>query len=280
MNKKVKIAGYVVGGLLATVVVLVLALPLWIGPVVTGVANGVAPKILGTDFKLEKFALNPYSGKIFIGGVNLSNPKGFDEPTAVSVESVSVALSFCSLLSNKIHVYDVTIEKPFVSYVNDAAGSNNFARILANLQSDKEEKVEEKEESGSKKKFQIDRICINGTKVKVLMLPTLPIPVPTLTNIGSSEEGASAEEVKDSVWNSIKDKFGSAGAMMGSGLQSLGNGASNLLKGLGDAGSSSGDSAKKAIENVGDSAKKATEALGDSAKKASEAFGNLFKGKK
>ena len=279
MNKKAKIAAYVVGGLLATVVVFVLALPLWIGPVVTGVANGVAPKLLGTDFKLEKFALNPYSGKIFIGGVNLSNPKGFDEPTAVSVESVSVTLSFCSLLSNKIHVYDVTIEKPYVSYVNDAAGSNNFARILANLQGEKEEKAEEAD-AGSKKKYQIDRICINGTKVKLLMLPTLPIPVPTLTNIGSSEEGASAEEVKDSVWNAIKDKFGSAGAMMGSGLQSLGDGASNLLKGLGEAGASSGDSARKAIENVGDSAKKATEALGDSAKKASEALGNLFKGKK
>ena len=278
MNKKVKIAGYVVGGLLATIVVLVLALPLWIGPVVTGVANGVAPKILGTDFKLEKFALNPYSGKIFIGGVNLSNPKGYDEPTAVSVESVSVALSFASLLSSKIHVYDVTIEKPFVSYVNDAAGSNNFARILANLQSGEEEKAEE-EDSGSKKKFQIDRLCINGTKVKVLMLPTIPIPVPTLTNIGAGDEGATAEEVKDSVWNSIKDKFGSAGAMLNGGLQSLGSGASNLLKGLGEAGASSGDSAKKAVENVGDSAKKAVEGVGDSAKKATEALGNLFKGK-
>ena len=133
MKKVLKWLGLGVLALVALVVVLVLALPLWIGPVATGVANCVAPRLLGTAFHLDAFALNPYTGRIFIGGVALSNPPGYDEPMAVSVDAVNVSLSFPSLLSQKIRVYDVAIENPYVSYVNDAGGTNNFDRILTHL---------------------------------------------------------------------------------------------------------------------------------------------------
>ena len=298
----------IVGGLIGLLVVLLLLLPLWIGPVATGIANGVVPGITGTEFKMERFALNPYTGKIFIGGVNLANPKGYDEKTAFSVTSIAVDLDFASLLGKTIHVRDITIESPFVSYVFDDAGSNNFERILANVNKDakEEEKKEETKEGG--KKVRIDRLCVNGTKVKYRMI-TLPIPVPTLTNLGAKDdEGITVEEVKDTVWKSIENSFtsiggsitGAASALTGAltnatgdllkkvpgvdaakaatdtakkATEAVGDTAKKATESVGDATKAATDSAKKATEAVGDTAKKATEAVGDAAKK----FGNLFK---
>ena len=41
------------------VIVALLALPLWFGPVVKGVANSVVPGIVKTDFHLAHLSLNP-----------------------------------------------------------------------------------------------------------------------------------------------------------------------------------------------------------------------------
>ncbi len=277
MKKPVKIMLWIVGIVIGLVILLALALPLWIGPVVTGVANGVVPGVTGTDFKLEKFELNPYTGKIFIGGVNLSNPKGYDEKAAFSLKSLSVDMSFLSVFSKCIRINDITIEDPFVSYVFDDAGSNNFARILANLpksEEAKEQKPEEKKAEESKsegKKVMIKRLCINGTKVKYRMI-TLPIPVPTLTNIGGGDdgEGATVEEVRDSVWNSVKDKFSSVGGALGAAAGSLTDGAASALKGAGDLLNGGGAKAAEGAKAATEGAKAAVNAVGDGAKAASD----------
>ena len=67
MNKKLKLVGKILLWALAGVVVLLLALPLWIGPVVKCVANSVVPGITGTDFHLGEFGLNPYTGTLHVG---------------------------------------------------------------------------------------------------------------------------------------------------------------------------------------------------------------------
>ena len=280
MKKPVKVVLWTVGGLVAFLVLLVVALPLWIGPVVTSVANAIVPGYTGTDFKLEGFSLNPYSGKLRVTGVKLSNPKGYDEPMAVSVDSIAVDLDPASLFSKKIHIYDITIESPFVSYVFDAAGSNNFERIAANAAAKsgpKDEKAEEKPEAKDEKKdgkkVQIDRLAINGTVVKYRMIK-LPIPIPTLKDIGKDDEGASAEQVEETVWNSIKDKFTSVGGALSSAAGSLGEGATNLLKGATESLSGAGDAASKTADTVKDGAKTVT----DGAKAVSEGAKNFLKG--
>lgn len=291
MKKPVKITLWVLGGLLALIVVALLALPLWIGALVTGVANSVAPGITGTDFKLEQFALNPYSGKIGLAGLTLSNPKGYEEKTAVSVKSLNVSLDFASLLSNKIHIREIVIEEPFVSYVFDSDGTNNFDRILANvnenLGGEKKEEAQEEEAKKDGKKLVIDRLCINGTWVKYRMIK-LPIPVPTLTNIGGGDDadGASPEEVKETVWKSIQDKFSAMGnakdlvkGFIGGGSDAAANATKaateTVNEGAKKAAEAAGDATKKATEAAGDAAKKATEAAGDAAKKAAEGLKKL-----
>lgn len=310
MKKPIKITLWTVGGIVLFVLLAIIALPLWVGPVVTTVANSIVPGYTGTDFKLESFSLNPYSGKLRVGNVTLSNPKGFDDPKAFSVKSVSVDFDTCSLLTKKIHIADISIEEPFVAYVFDGAGSNNFECIMSNAQAkigpsaaaeeEEEENISEEEKKARARKVIIDRLAINGTAVKYRAF-TLPIPIPTLTNIGKESEGATFGEVVMSVWASIQEKFIGIGGALGSAANVLGEGATNAVKGATDAVKSvgsvaetgvkaAGEGAKVAVENtteavksVGNVAGAGVKAVGDGAKAAAEGaadalkkVGNLF----
>ena len=63
--------------LIVIVLAAVLTLPLWIGPVVKGLANSQVPKITKTEFHLGEFGLNPYKGTLHVGDMQLQNPKRF-----------------------------------------------------------------------------------------------------------------------------------------------------------------------------------------------------------
>lgn len=63
--------------LIVIVLAAVLTLPLWIGPVVKGVANSQVPKITKTEFHLGEFGLNPYRGTLHVGDMQLQNPTRF-----------------------------------------------------------------------------------------------------------------------------------------------------------------------------------------------------------
>lgn len=243
MRKAAKIIVGILVSLVAIVVLAVLTIPLWAGFVVKSVAASLVSGYTGTDFKMAHCSINPYSGRFEFGGLNLANPQGYDEPVAFSVASVSVDVDVLSLFTKRIHVRDISIESPYVSYVFDAAGSNNFARIAAHAAAKSESKTadgaaaEAKPEDTSAEKVRvvIDRLCVNGTWVKYRMLK-LPIPVPTLTNIGRDDDdadeaqGATLEEVRDKVWNAIKDSFSGFGTGLGTAAGAVGQSASNILK--------------------------------------------------
>ncbi len=290
MKKPVKVLLWIVGILAVLVVLLIASLPVLLGPTVRTVATNVVPQLTGCEFKMESCSINPFSGKVRIAGFALKNPKGYDEPDAVSFESLGVDLDVASLATKKIHVYDISLEKPFVSYVFDKEGTNNFDRILAAVQSkmakgEKPEakKDETKKDEGEAPKVLIDRISINGTKVKYRMI-TLPIPVPTLTKIGYGKDdekpeeakGASLDEAANQVWGSVKDKFTSVGGALGNAAGAVTDGAANALKGAANLvgvgeGSAVGNAAAKTTEAAAEAAKKTTEAAAAVATKTADA---------
>ena len=248
MKKGLKIALYVLGGLVAFIAVVLITLPLWISPVATSVAESVVPVFTGCKFKMEKFNLNPFSGKLRITEVHLSNPEGYKEPEAFSVSTVNVEVATCSLLTSTIHVKDITIQGPFVGITMEN-GTNNFMAILANLKSKLGSSEEEEvKEEGPSKKIVIDHFELSGTRVKMGL--TIPIPSITLNDIGKNSGGATfaevGTEVKEACTKCMAD-FGGA--------------ASGLLKG---AVGGAEDAVGKATEALG----KRTESIGNGAKSA------------
>ena len=197
MKKVLKIIGWITGISLALILLLLLLSPFWLGQTAGMVANAVVPGITGTDFNVEKIRINPYTGTLRVEKLRLANPKGYDVEDAVSLDLLSVKLSPCSVLGSTIKIQDVTLENPYVSYL-DEDGTNNFEAILANVNAgkteEKEPEAEEKPEEGEGKKVIIDRLSISGTRVRYGMI-TLPIPSIVLTGLGTSQGGVSFESV-------------------------------------------------------------------------------------
>ena len=293
-GKLLKCLLWCIVGVLALAVVIVASMPLWISPVATGVANSVAPKITGTDFRIERFYVNPWTGAVRINGVKLSNPEGFGEAPAFSMKSLALDLALLELFANRLHIKELIIDDTFVSYYSHD-GVNNIDAILANVEKalgSKEKKkaekeVEEKVEE-SKMKVIIDHLNISGTKIKLMennVIPPMPIFIPELRDIGKESDGSSFEEV----WQTLTDSFmkgmgsvgsglGSLGGMIGDGAKSLtgavGDGAKSLTSALGGAASSTGDGAKAAAGAAKDAAKNVASGAVEATKDAAGAVGD------
>ena len=268
MKKLLKFLAWTVGLLLLLVIALVLTIPLWIGPTVTGVSNAVVPEYTGTSFKLDGFALNPYSGRLSVSGLHLSNPEGYPVPEAVALESLKVEVATSTLFSDTIVIRDISIDGLYASYVS-ANGTNNFAWIAeyAKKKIGPKEEKEEEEEEKSKKKVVIERLSISGVRVKVSMLPEMPIPTIVLKDIGKESGGASWEEIGKTIADAAQSAFSSVGDGLGAALGVLGDGAGTLLGGatnvLGGATSVIGGTATNIIGGASEKVGAVTEKLGN-----------------
>lgn len=178
-----KVALWTIGGLLAFVLVALLTLPLWVNPVGTSIASVLVPKYTGTAFNVDRIDLNPYSGKLLISGVKLANPEGYAEADAFAFGSVSAEVEVSSLMSKTIHVVDVTIDSPYASYVFDAEGTNNFDRIIAEVNKKLGPKEKDEDEEPSETKVVVDKVTIKNVRV-VVANGTFEIATLTLSDFG------------------------------------------------------------------------------------------------
>ena len=284
MNRKLKLVGKILLWVLAGVVVLLLALPLWIGPVVKGVANTVVPGITGTDFHLGEFGLNPYTGTLHVGDMQLANPTNFSEKNAVDLKAFDVDFAMTSLFfGKKYRVEFVEVNGLFIH--SDFPTGDNFMQILENATGGKKEpeaetqeveqpKVEpeapkaeetaksaEPEQADEKesKGVQIDRITLKDVTIKYGLPVKIPMDI-ELTGIGAeSESGASFAEVWDAIFTKVKSVLTSVGGAVGD----LGKSAAGAIK---DAGGAAAD----ALSNAGGAA-------ADALKGAGEGIKNIFK---
>lgn len=284
--KAIKVIGKILLWTLAVVVVLLLALPLWIGPVVKGVANAVVPGITGTGFHLGEFGLNPYTGTLHVGDMQLANPTNFSEKNAVDLKSFDVDFAVTSLFSGKkyrvefaevngvfVHV-DVPKAANFLQIAENATGGKDgdeSAKGTADVNAPDAQdiksqqtgpdgaKAEDAQEEKESKGVQIDRITLKGVTVKYGLPVTIPMDL-ELTGIGADSEcGAAFMDV----WIAVRDKVMSAVTSVGGAAIDLGKSAAGALK---DAGGAAADSLKDAHG-----------AAKDALKDAHEGIKNLFK---
>jgi len=229
--KAVKILLKALAFVLILVVAAVATLPLWFGPVVKTAANAAVPGIVKTDFRLEHLSLNPYTARFELGNLNLGNPQGYSVKEAVKVGDVVFDADAMSLLTDVIHIEEITIRDLFVSVVS--GGENNvmnFKQIQYNVaggkdkyeaaQSEKEAKAasvqdvpasEQKTQSERPaKKVIIDRLEISGLTIQLSFLP-IRIPSIVLTDIGRQTGGATLQEAWQQILDGIMKSAGVAG---------------------------------------------------------------------
>ena len=231
MKKVLKFLLWTILGVLFLVLALVLTIPLWVSPVATTAANKITPIFTGTPFSLDGVNVNPYTGKYGITKLDLGNPAGYPVPTAFAVSNVLVDVDMGSLLSETIHIREISIVAPYASYVSKD-GVNNFEWIAAHVKSKIGPKDDDDEDDDeSKKKVGIDKLTIADTRVKLKMLPEMPIPTITLTDIGKDKGGATWEEVGKTLLDAITKATASVGEGLTSALGVLGDGAGAVVGG-------------------------------------------------
>ncbi len=263
--KVVKTILKVLLGILAFVVLVVLALPLWIGPVVTGAANSIVPKKAKTDFNLNEFALNPYSGTAHVGDMKLANPEGFSKENCVELGDVNVKLDMSTVLSKKIRIEKVELNG--LTIVIEKNGKNfevlaaNFSESDDESAKDESKSAEETKDTSAKEEnagVQIDRLILKNVTVKYAKIP-FPIPTLELTDIGAdSPEGATWTEVCVHVYTALMKSVGAVG---------------DLGKELFKTGK---DSTGKAIDATKDTVKSIEGAV-DAAEETFKSFKDVFK---
>ena len=288
--------------------IVLLALPLWIGPVVTMVANKVVPGKIGTEFNLSEFGFNQYSGKIHVGGLTIANPEGFAKENCVDLTDLDVNVAMTTLLSDKIHVEEIVLDGLTVSTTPVAS---NFKKIAANAAAagddgktaapEPEKPAKEtaspapaKEEKKPPKVI-IDSLILRNITVKLGGVP-IPVPEIKMKDIGAeSDDGLTFEEV----WTKVRDAVLSSASALGSLAADLGKGAvdagakiagaaadaaknvgsvaTDAVKGAGSVASDVGGAAVDAAKSVGGAAADVGGAAVDAAKDAGKAVMNLFK---
>ena len=235
-------------------------------PAVKKVMEIYGPQVTGAPLAVEQVSFSLLRMRFEMKGLQLGNPPGFQTPSSVEVGRVLVKVRPLSLLSDTIHVQQILVENPAITY-EVGLGESNIGTILANVEKysaefEKKEKQPEKEKDKEKeksgKKVIIDEVSVTGGQVRLsstfLQGNALPLPLPpvTLHDLGKDRGGINfvqaTNDVLASVFNSVTD-------VAKKGLATLNEGA------------------KKAGEAIGEGAKKAGEAIGEGAKKAGEAIG-------
>ena len=286
--KLIKILLKTVVCIVALVLVALLTLPLWFGPVVKTAANAAVPGIVKTDFHMGHLHLNPYTARFELGDMQLSNPAGYPEKYAVTLGDIIFDAETFSLMTDVIHIEEITVKDIFVSVVSGGENKvGNFKQIQYNVAGGKEkyeaaeaekaekakleelqakELAQEKREEEPKvaeekpsKKIIIDKLHISGLKIQLGFLPiSVPVTI-ELKDIGRKSGGATLEEAWQQIWEGILRSAGVAGEQ----LKALGN--------------LTGDAAKQATESVGKAAEGATKALSGATEGATKALSGTTK---
>ena len=302
--KVLKTLGKVVLWTVVALLALVLALPLWIGPVVRGVANSTVPGVVGTEFHLGDFGLNPYTGCVRVGDMQLANPTNFSKENCVELGKVEVNLAMTSLGSKKIRIEEIDLDGLLVAATT---GGGNFRQIAMNASGESEEAAgpEQSAESGKPGqgapsaegqapaaeesasggdeggRVQIDKIRLRNIKIKIGMV-TFPIPSMEIDGIGADkEEGATFADAWDAIVSAVLKTGGAVGELgksaVDAGAKAAGAAVDAGAKAAGAAVDAVGGAAGATVDAVGNAAGAAADAVGNAAGAAADAVKGLFK---
>src|SRR5947207_12772222 len=155
--------------LLVLLVVAVGASIYFLGSIVKKGVETVGPQITKTEIKLDSATLSLLSGSGKLKGLLVGNPEGFKTESAIKVGAVSVGCGHGSVFSEKVHVTQVNVQAPEITFEGGLKG-NNLSKLLDNVQTagggSGTTKTVSPDKSSSKK-LQVDDFVISGGKINV-----------------------------------------------------------------------------------------------------------------
>jgi hypothetical protein len=186
------------------VVVIVAAAVLMVGNINTIIKKGVekgGPILLKAPVSLSKVEIDLKSGSGEFKGLTIGNPEGYNTAYAFRLDSLKIDLDIKSVTSDKIHIREIIIDGPQITYEQKVGGKSNLDQLQENIKSfSSSDSKEEKSGSGSQgKKMQIDYVKVENANINVSMdvlqgkKLTVPIRPFELRNIGKNKDRTVAD---------------------------------------------------------------------------------------
>lgn len=217
-KKFAKMLFKVIGSILSLILIALIALLIFIDPIIKGVVENFGPEIAGVRFELEDISVSLFRGRVEIKNLYMYNPEGFNSEYAVKLGDVAMETEVMSWIGKKkaiireIRLRDVTVnyEAPFpkltesnlqaiLDHVQKAAGQQASQTQSAPEESapvpeepaekpaeePAEEPVEEPVEESApaaeeddQRRFQLDKLIIENVQLAVVIKNRPEIRIP------------------------------------------------------------------------------------------------------
>lgn len=217
-KKFAKMLFKVIGSILALILIALIALLIFIDPIIKGVVENFGPEIAGVRFELEDISVSLFRGRVEIKNLYMYNPEGFNSEYAVKLGDVAMETEVMSWIGKKkaiireVRLRDVTVnyEAPFpkltesnlqaiLDHVQKAAGQQASQTQSAPEESapvpeepaekpaeePAEEPVEEPVEESApaaeeddQRRFQLDKLIIENVQLAVVIKNRPEIRIP------------------------------------------------------------------------------------------------------
>jgi uncharacterized protein involved in outer membrane biogenesis len=166
----------------------------------------------GTQVTVGSVNISTTSGEGTLSNLVITNPKGYSQPDAFDLGTISVTIDTHSLLGDgPVIIHEIDIKGPVIDFEVDNSGNNNLKAIQKNAQNysapattpTNPNATSESSPKDAKpaRKFIISDLYIHDGQVKLshAMLDgkviTSPMPTIHLTNIGKDSGGVSPAQV-------------------------------------------------------------------------------------
>ncbi|MFP3871155.1 MAG: hypothetical protein ACLFVT_09795 [Syntrophobacteria bacterium] len=262
MKKWLIVAGAVVVIVVALLIVGVSNL----GPIIKKAVNTYGPGITKTEVRLGDVSVAMFSAEAELKDFLLGNPEGFKSPQAMKVRSIHVNVEEGSLTKDTIIIDRIAVVAPEITY-EKARGTDNFKRILANVQKAAGVKTTgktETEKKGEGKKLLIKDFVVTDGKVNLAMSMlegasvSVSLPEIHLKNVGNKKEGVLPAEAFEEIFRVLYAKITSPAV-----AQSL----EKEIQELGSTVKKAREEAEKQLETMKESVEKDTQSVTDELKK-------------
>ncbi len=194
------------------------------------------PDLTGVSVKVASVKLEPLDGRGAIRGLEVGNPTGYKTPRALSLGEMRLAVDPASLASEVVHIREITLEAPSITYERGPGGDNLTAiqkHIESVLPKSEAGRGDSKAERQAKeRRFIVDRVEVR--KARVSYGGTLDVDVPDLMlrDLGRKSGGATAGQITQQVWSSVtRQAVASAPAAL-RGVEEKAKSAVDSLRGL------------------------------------------------
>ena len=192
------------------------------------------PELTGVSVKVKAVRLEPVDGRGAISGIELGNPRGFSAPHSVTLGEARLAVDPGTITSNVVHVHEISLEAPSITYERGAQGDNLSAiqkHIESRLPKSKGGTGEAKEPS-PERKFIIDHVQVRNAKVNYGGVATAGLPDIHLRDLGKRTNGATAAEITREVWGELQRVAIARAPAALEGLRDKAKDAADRLRGL------------------------------------------------